>query len=91
MMNVREGPKLLLESIERGGTESEERLESHALPAIPVERLVDGPHAARPDAAHDLVASGALPLGVGIQRAGNMNGVCRHYVDGGNLPHLPSE
>ena len=87
VMNVGEGPELLLEPIERGGAESKQRLEGDALAPIAVERLVDGAHATGPDAADDLVPSGALPLGVGIQRAGNMNGVCRHLRRQRDLPH----
>jgi hypothetical protein len=60
--DVREGPELLLESIEVARVEVHERLQGDALLPLAIEHLVDDAHAALPEAAQDLVAGGPLPV-----------------------------
>ncbi len=61
VMNVGQGAKLLLEAVERGGAEIEQRLQGHELLALAIERFVDGPHAALADAPQYFVAARAPP------------------------------
>jgi hypothetical protein len=62
-MNVGERPEFLLEAVESRGREVKQRLQGDGLPALAIERLVDDPHPALSEAAHDLVALGAFPFG----------------------------
>ncbi len=87
VVNVGESSKLLFESIERSRTETKERLQRNALPAIAIEGLVDRAHTARADETDDLVSSGAFPLFNGIQCAGGVRRVCGHQSKEGDRPH----
>ena len=58
MAEIGQGPELGLEAGQLRRLDAEEHLERHADPAIPVERLVDGPHAARAQEGPDLEAVG---------------------------------
>ena len=61
--DVRERPKLLLESIEVARVEVHQGLERDPLLSLAIEYLVDDAHTALAEAAQDFVAGGSLPCG----------------------------
>jgi hypothetical protein len=62
MVDASERPKLLLGEIKRLGFEIEERLQGNALPTVPIESLVDGPHPAATEATDDLETCRTRPV-----------------------------
>ena len=62
MEDIRQRPKLLLESVKVARVEVNEGLERDALLPLPVEYVVNEPHAALSEAAEDFVAGGPLPV-----------------------------
>ncbi len=74
VLDVREGPKLVLEEVEPRRVEIEERLDGDLLPSLAVEGFVDDAHATSAQAADDLVSRRALPFG------GRVCGACRRRL-----------
>jgi hypothetical protein len=77
----RENPKLLLELVNGRGVDVQNRLKRDTLPLLAIAGLVDGPHAAAPDAANDLKPLGPLPVkGIAGDRPGRRLGALRRTI-----------